>query len=58
MGNMECPSLAKARLREYDYGDMTQYPVALVEEIVRARWEWRDIPIWRYALRAHDLERG
>jgi broad specificity phosphatase PhoE len=114
------PIIADARLREYDYGDMTQYPVAQVEqefgrriaepfpngesmvmvaqrvgaflrdvlqvydgkkiavighratrygleywcgntsldEIVRARWEWRDIPIWRYELSMSDLERG
>lgn len=104
------PIVPDARLREYDYGTMTQYPVAQVEqefarlvtepfpggesmvmvanrveaflrdvlqtydgksivvighratryaleywcehtsleELVRARWEWRDIPIWRY----------
>ena len=108
-----------ARLREYDYGEMTQYPISQVEEeferritepfpngesmlmvaqrvgaflhdvlheydgktivvighratrygleywcgdasleqIVRARWEWRDVPIWRYHLNARNLER-
>lgn len=113
------PLVPDARLREYDYGDMTQYPVAQVEEefprritepfpngesllmvvqrvgsflrdvmheydgktigvighratkyglaywidnvsleeIVRKPWEWREIPIWRYELNAHDLER-
>jgi alpha-ribazole phosphatase/probable phosphoglycerate mutase len=28
-----------------------------VEEIVCTPWEWRDIPIWRYELNAHNLER-
>ena len=113
------PIMPDARLREYDYGEMTQYPIAQVEEeferritepfpngesmlmvaqrvgaflhdvlheydektivvighratrygleywcgdasleqIVRARWEWRDVPIWRYHLNAHNLER-
>ena len=113
------PLVPDARLREYDYGDLTQYPVARVEEelprritepfpngesllmviqrvgvflrdvlrgydgktivvighratrygleywcgeasleeIVRTPWEWREIPIWRYTLYAHDLER-
>lgn len=113
------PLLPDARLREYDYGTMTQYPVAQVEgefpqritepfpdgesllqvvqrvgtflrdilheydgktvvvighratryglaywcehtsleEIVHTPWEWREIPIWRYELHAHDLER-
>jgi len=113
------PILPDARLREYDYGEMTQYPVSQVEEeferritkpfpngesmlmvaqrvgaflrdalneydektivvighrttrygleywcgdasleeIVRARWEWRDVPIWRYELDARSLER-
>jgi broad specificity phosphatase PhoE len=115
----ELPLVPDARLREYDYGDLTQYPVAQVEEelprritepfpngesllmvvqrvgaflwdvlrgydgktivvighratrygleywcggasleeIVRTPWEWREIPIWRYELNAHDLER-
>lgn len=113
------PIMPDARLREYDYGEMTQYPIAQVEEeferritepfpngesmlmvaqrvgaflhdvlheydektivvighratrygleywcgdasleqIVRARWEWRDVPIWRYHLNARNLER-
>ena len=113
------PIVPDARLREYDYGEMTQYPVSQVEEefarriiepfpngesmpmvaqrvraflrdvlrnydgktivvighratrygleywcgdasleeIVRARWEWRDVPIWRYELDTHYLER-
>jgi broad specificity phosphatase PhoE len=108
-----------ARLREYDYGDMTRYPVAQVEEefprritepfpngesllmvvqrigaflqdiyseydgktlviighratrygleywcgnaslaeIVHTPWPWLDIPIWRYELHTHDLDR-
>ena len=112
------PLIPDARLREYDYGDMTQYPIARVEEefsrriiepfprgesllmvvqrvgaflrkvlqqydgktilvighratrygieywcgdasldeIVRASWEWREIPIWRYELDANKLE--
>ncbi len=115
----ELPLVPDARLREYDYGDLTQYPVARVEEefprritepfpngesllmvvqrvgaflwdvlrgydgktivvighratrygleywcgdasleeIVRTPWEWREIPIWRYALHKHDLEK-
>ncbi len=28
---------------------------ALLEEIVRRPWEWRDIPIWHYQLDAHTL---
>jgi broad specificity phosphatase PhoE len=28
-----------------------------LEEIVLAPWEWRDVPIWRYELHAHSLER-
>ena len=113
------PLVPDARLREYDYGDMTQYPVAQVEqefprritqpfpngesllmvvqrvgaflrdvlreyngktivvighratrygleywcgdasleEIVSTPWEWREIPIWRYEVHAHKLER-
>lgn len=113
------PIVPDARLREYDYGDLTQYPTtqveeefprrimepfphgesllmvvqrvgaflrdvlhkydgktivvighratrygleywcgdASLEEIVRTPWEWREIPIWRYELHAHDLER-
>jgi alpha-ribazole phosphatase/probable phosphoglycerate mutase len=113
------PIVPDARLREYDYGAMTQYLVAQVEqefarrvtepfpggesmvmvaqrvgaflrdvlqvydgktvvmighratryaleywcgdgsleEIVRARWEWREVPIWRYELCSSDLER-
>lgn len=113
------PLVPDARLREYDYGDLTQYPVARVEEelprritdpfpngesllmvvqrvgaflrdvlrgydgktivvvghratrygleywcgeasleeIVRTPWVWREIPIWRYELHKHDLER-
>ncbi len=112
----DLPLVADARLREYDYGDMTQYPIAQVEEefprritepfphgesllmvvqrvgaflrevlrqydgktivvighratryaleywcgntsleeIVRTPWEWREIPIWRYELHAHQ----
>ncbi len=110
------PLVPDARLREYDYGDMTQYPIAQVEEefprritepfphgesllmvvqrvgaflrevlrefdgktivvighratryaleywcgdtspeeIVCTPWEWREIPIWRYELHAHQ----
>jgi broad specificity phosphatase PhoE len=113
------PLMADARLREYDYGAMTRYPVAQVEaeflrriaepfprgeslvmvvervgaflrevlrgydgkrvvvighratkygldywsggrsleEVVRAPWEWRDVPIWRYELDGQTLER-
>ena len=113
------PLIPDARLREYDYGDLTQYPVAQVEEefprritepfphgesllmvvvrvgaflrevlqeydgktivvighratrygleywcgdtsleeIVHTPWQWREIPIWRYELHAHNLER-
>jgi broad specificity phosphatase PhoE len=113
------PLVPDARLREYDYGDLTQYPVARVEEefqrritepflhgesllmvvqrigaflrdvlhgydgktivvighratrygleywcgntsleeIINSPWEWREIPIWRYELDAHTLER-
>ncbi len=114
------PLIPDARLREYDYGDMTQYPISQVEEefsrritepfpngesllmvvqrigaflrdvmreydgktigvighratkyglvywcddvssleeIVHKPWEWREVPIWRYELSAHDLER-
>jgi broad specificity phosphatase PhoE len=113
------PVVADVRLRECDYGDLTQYPIAQVEvewprriterfpygesllmvaqrvgaflrdvlreyddktivviahratrygleywcgdasleDIVRMRWEWREIPIWRYELHAHTLER-
>src|SRR5579885_875986 len=113
------PIVPDARLREYDYGAMTQYPVAEVEQefprrirepfpngesllmvvqrvgaflrdvlrsydektivvighratryglaywcdsasledIVLKPWEWRDVPIWRYELHAHNLER-
>ena len=36
---------------EYWCGD------ASLEEIVHAPWEWRDIPIWRYELHAHNLKR-
>jgi len=112
------PLVPDARLREYNYGDMTQYPVAVVEEefsrrvtepfpdgesllmvvqrvgaflrdilqrydektivvighratryaleywcgdasleeIVQTPWEWREVPVWRYELDAHDLE--
>ncbi len=35
---------------EYWCGD------ALLEEIVRTPWQWREIPIWRYELHAHQLE--
>lgn len=111
------PIIPDDRLREYDYGTMTRYPVSQVEaefarrirvpfpsgeslvmvaqrvgsflrdalqayngktivvighratryaldywcgdtsleEIVRARWEWRDIPIWRYTVHTSDL---
>jgi broad specificity phosphatase PhoE len=113
------PLVPDARLREYDYGDLTQAPTAQVEaellrrirepfpggesllmvvhrvgaflrdvaqeyegkaivviahratrygleywcddapleDIVRTPWEWREIPIWRYELQAHTLER-
>jgi len=112
------PIVRDARLREYDYGDLTQYPPAQIEEeftrcirkpfpngesvlmvvqrmgdflrdvlreydgktvvvighratkygleywcgdasleeIVRAPWEWRDIPIWRYELNPHKFD--
>jgi broad specificity phosphatase PhoE len=115
----DLPVVPDVRLREYDYGDMTQYPTALVEkefprritepfpngesllmvvqrvgaflhdvlreydgktivvighratryglaywcgsvsleEIVGTPWEWREVPIWRYEVSAHDLER-
>lgn len=114
------PIIPDARLREYDYGDMTQYPVAQVEkefprrisepfphgeslqmvvqrmgaflrdiyaaydgktvliighratrygleywcngtsleEIVNTSWPWLDIPIWRYELDIHNLQRS
>lgn len=29
-----------------------------LEEIVHTPWEWREIPIWRYHLEAHQLARG
>lgn len=113
------PIIPDARLREYDYGAMTQYPVAQVEqefshritepfphgesllmvvqrvgaflrdvlrqydgktilvighratryaleywcgdtsleEIVNTPWQWKEVPIWRYELHAHNLER-
>ena len=113
------PLVPDARLREYDYGDLTQFPVAQVEEefprriiepfphgesllmvvervgtfscdamreydgktlvvighratrygleywcgdtsleeIVRTPWQWRQIPIWRYELHAHQIAR-
>lgn len=113
------PIVPDARLREYDYGGMTQYPVtqveeefprrisdplpngesllmvaqrvgtflhdistvyegktlviighratkygleywcgdASLEEIVQRPWPWLDVPIWRYELHAHNLER-
>lgn len=35
---------------EYWCGD------ASLDEIVRASWEWREIPIWRYELDANKLE--
>ena len=116
----DLPLVPDARLREYDYGEMTQYPLAQVEaeflrritepfprgeslqmvvrrvgaflrdvlqqydgktvvvighratrygieywcgdasleEIVRTPWEWREVPIWRYELEAHKLERS
>lgn len=28
-----------------------------LEEIVRAPWEWRDVPIWRYTVAREDLAR-
>jgi alpha-ribazole phosphatase/probable phosphoglycerate mutase len=28
-----------------------------LEDIVRTPWEWREVPIWRYELHAHNLER-
>ena len=114
----DLPLVPDARLREYDYGDLTQYPAAQIdeefprhitepfpngesllmvvqrvgaflrdvlheydgktivvighratrygleywcsnaslEEIVRAPWQWREVPIWRYELHAYDLE--
>jgi broad specificity phosphatase PhoE len=36
---------------EYWCGD------APLDEIVRAPWEWRDVPIWRYELQSSDLAR-
>ncbi len=113
------PIAPDARLRECDYGDLTRYPVAQVDEefarritepfphgesllmvaqrmgaflhdilrayagkavvvighratryaleywcgdaslgdIVRTSWEWREVPIWRYELRAQHLGR-
>ncbi|GCE31560.1 hypothetical protein KDA_70440 [Dictyobacter alpinus] len=114
------PMYRDARLRECDYGDMTQYPIEQIDEefpqrivepfphgesvvmavqrvgtflraalrdydgktivvighratrygllywcnnpssladIVNAPWEWRDIPIWRHEIHAHDLDR-
>ena len=113
------PLVPDARLREYDYGDLTRQPIAQVEaefarrisepfprgesllmvaqrvgaflgdalrayegrtvvvighratkyglaywcgdasleEIVHTPWEWREVPIWRYDLQAHHLER-
>ncbi len=113
------PIIPDSRLRECDYGDMTQYPTAQIDEefprritepfphgesvymvvqhvgtflhdvlreydqktivvighratkygleywsggrslenIVRTPWEWREVPIWRYELHAHNLER-
>ncbi len=35
---------------EYWCGD------ASLEDIVRATWEWREIPIWRYEMHTHHLE--
>lgn len=113
------PIILDARLREFDYGDMTQYPRiqvedefvkritvpfpngesvvmvvqrvggflrdvlreyngktivvighratkygleywygnASIETIVNTPWEWRNIPIWRYAFDEHNLKR-
>jgi alpha-ribazole phosphatase/probable phosphoglycerate mutase len=113
------PVIPDARLREYNYGDLTQYPVAQVEqefsrritepfphgesllmvvqrvgnflrdvlrqydgktivvighratryaleywcgsasleEIVNTPWQWKEVPIWRYEVDAHRLER-
>lgn len=113
------PVILDARLREYDYGEMTQFPRiqveeefvrrttepfphgeslfmvvqrvgaflrgalreydgqtivvighratrygleywcrnASLEEIVSDSWEWRDIPIWKYSLDAHNLDK-
>ncbi len=55
-------------LREYDgkkivvighratrYGLAYWQSNASLEEIVQTPWEWRDIPIWRYELHAHNL---
>jgi|SRR5579863_719139 len=115
----DLPLVPDSRLRECDYGDLTQYPTAQIdeefprrilepfphgesllmvvqrvgaflrevlqeydgktivvighratrygieywcgdtslEEIVRTPWQWREIPIWRYELHAHNLER-
>lgn len=110
------PIVGDSRLRECDYGDMTQYPAeqidfamhiaepfpggesllmvvqkvgtfledilreydgqvvlvighaatkhaieywlgdASLEELVHARWEWRDVPIWRYELHSNNLK--
>ena len=36
---------------EYWCGD------ASLEEIVRTRWEWREVPIWRYEVDIQNLER-
>ncbi len=36
---------------EYWCGDTS------LERIVCAIWEWRDIPVWLYELKEHDLER-
>ncbi|MBO0793858.1 MAG: hypothetical protein J2P36_23300, partial [Ktedonobacteraceae bacterium] len=57
-------------LREYDgktivvighratkYGLEYWHGNSSLEEIVHAPWEWREIPIWRYELHAHNLER-
>lgn len=114
----DLPLVSDSRLREYDYGDMTQYPVAQVEQefplcitepfpngeslfhvvqrmgaflrdtlrtydgktilvighratrygliywcehlslenIVEQLWKWREVPIWRFELNAHDLK--
>ncbi len=60
----------RAVLREYDEKTIvvighraTRYGLeywcgdASLEEIVRTPWQWREIPIWRYELHAHQLER-
>ncbi|GCE21563.1 histidine phosphatase family protein [Dictyobacter kobayashii] len=118
-GKRGLPIVLDARLREFDYGTMTQFPIAQIDEeiprritepfpegesvlmavervgaflreiireyegktvviighratkyglaywcsdialetMVTSPWEWRDVPIWRYELRAAQLNR-